>query len=99
MLEAAGALRTWRLATPPSAQVPVLAEAIGDHRSHYLDYEGPVSGGRGVVRRWDAGTLEWLPSTAVQLCFRLEGAQVRGECSLSRRESGVWELTINTPRV
>ncbi|TVQ31359.1 MAG: hypothetical protein EA376_09615 [Phycisphaeraceae bacterium] len=31
------------------------AEAIGDHRRAYLDYEGEVSGGRGHVRRVASG--------------------------------------------
>lgn len=32
-----------------------MAERIGDHRREYLDYEGPVSGGRGMVARVDSG--------------------------------------------
>jgi hypothetical protein len=50
MLSAGGVLKTWRLAAWPGA-----AEPIADHRLHYLDYEGPVSGGRGTVRRVLAG--------------------------------------------
>ena len=34
------------------------AEPIGDHRPVYLDYEGPVSGGRGRVRREASGVAE-----------------------------------------
>jgi hypothetical protein len=33
-------------------------QRIADHRSLYLDYEGPISGDRGVVRRLDRGTIE-----------------------------------------
>ncbi|MCS7272238.1 MAG: hypothetical protein NZ703_14240, partial [Gemmataceae bacterium] len=29
------------------------------------DYEGPVSGGRGTVRQWDAGVYEPLPAAPV----------------------------------
>ena len=29
---------------------------LGDHRREYLDYEGPVSGNRGWVRRVESGT-------------------------------------------
>ncbi|MFT5422297.1 MAG: hypothetical protein ACI89L_000054 [Phycisphaerales bacterium] len=32
------------------------AERIADHRAVYLDYEGPVSGGRGRVTRLASGT-------------------------------------------
>src|ERR1700730_7618701 len=59
MLQAGETLRTWRLAKAP--ELPgeaIVASAIGDHRPMYLDYEGPVSGGRGQVIRWDQGTYE-----------------------------------------
>jgi len=55
MLEAGGTLRTWRLLAEPAADRIIGAEALPDHRLHYLEYEGPVSGGRGTVTRWEAG--------------------------------------------
>jgi DNA polymerase Ligase (LigD) len=62
MLEVGSELRTWRLGKEP---VPlgdsIEATPLGDHRVAYLDYEGPVSGGRGTVRRWDRGVYETLP--------------------------------------
>ena len=85
MLEAGAVLRTWRLALPPRAGQDVPAEPLGDHRPLYLDYEGPVSGGRGQVRRWDWGTYSGtLPdakraSEPVELSFhgqRLKGRAV-----------------------
>ena len=54
MIEGNGALLTWRLSKPPTGAAQP-AVRIGDHRSAYLDYEGPVSGGRGAVRREDGG--------------------------------------------
>jgi hypothetical protein len=36
------------------------AEMIGDHRPAYLEYEGPVQGGRGHVRRLARGVVVWL---------------------------------------
>src|SRR5437764_266524 len=56
MLEAGGALCTWRLEAWPRDGVQIRAELIGDHRLAYLDYEGPVSGNRGRVERRDEGT-------------------------------------------
>ena len=35
---------------------PTCFERLPDHRREYLDYEGPVSGGRGHVRRIASGT-------------------------------------------
>lgn len=50
------ALLTWRCATWPPGLSAVEGPAIEltrlrDHRSQYLDYEGPVSGDRGQVLR------------------------------------------------
>ena len=56
MLEAGGVLRTWRLLSEPGPGRVVWAERLADHRIAYLEYEGPVSGGRGSVARWDYGT-------------------------------------------
>ena len=60
MLEAGDVLRTWRLAEIPRPGVTIRAESLGDHRKLYLDYEGPVVGNRGQVKRWDAGTYAAL---------------------------------------
>ncbi len=56
MLETAGVLKTWRWPTPYAGTF--FAEALPDHRLEYLEYEGPVSGGRGSVRCWDRGVYE-----------------------------------------
>lgn len=47
-LENGESLRTWRLSAPPETG-EVTAEPIGDHRTVYLDFEGPVSEDRGDV--------------------------------------------------
>ena len=64
----AGPLRTWRLIRWP-AEVGDAAEPIHDHRRRYLTYEGPISGGRGKVRRVAAGGADILadPPGAVRL--------------------------------
>jgi hypothetical protein len=56
LLEAGPVLKAWRLLAEPVPDAWVPAEPNADHRLMYLDYEGPVSGGRGEVRRWLAGT-------------------------------------------
>jgi hypothetical protein len=59
MLEdvALGSLRTWAVEVPltPGADLP--ARELATHRLVYLDYEGPISGDRGSVRRLDRGTF------------------------------------------
>jgi hypothetical protein len=96
MLEVGESLKTWRLAAPPGPGAgKIAATAIGDHRRAYLDYEGPVSGGRGTVRRWDLGSFEILsePEEAGRRwVVRLEGQHFRGKVALERVPSGEWEL-------
>ena len=94
MLETGDVLRTWRLAAPPEAGREMAAESLGDHRRAYLDYEGPVSGGRGTVRRWDAGTFQWITDEADQIEIRLEGEHYRGCAILRRRPDGNWHCSI-----
>jgi|YNPMSStandDraft_1061717.scaffolds.fasta_scaffold00672_2 hypothetical protein len=85
MLEQEGKLRTWALAAPPDTAGPIPAEALADHRLAYLDYEGPISGGRGQVRRWDAGLYEPLPPgdpNRPEEIYLLEGGRLRGQVHL-----------------
>lgn len=84
MLEDGDKLHTWRLAQAPDAVGPVDAEPLGDHRLAYLDYEGPLSGGRGEVRRWDHGEYDLLESTSQRIVVRLAGKRLRGEARLER---------------
>jgi hypothetical protein len=81
MLESGGILRTWRLAeeltgTPPHGGITV--EALPDHRIEYLTYEGPVSGNRGIVSQWDAGTYQTVSETEASMCLDLSGQRIRG---------------------
>jgi hypothetical protein len=100
LLEQGEKLRTWRLAQPPDAAGPIDAEALADHRLAYLDYEGPVSGGRGEVRRWDRGEYEVVESTSERLVVRLAGERLRGEASLERpAETAKWTFRLNSPSI
>jgi DNA polymerase Ligase (LigD) len=90
MLEAGGALRTWRLARPPEMAGAIIdAVALADHRLAYLDYEGPVSGGRGSVKRWDAGHYEHEADA-----LRLDGMRVRGVVRLTALGGDRWHLAV-----
>ena len=98
MLEAGSVLRTWRLLAPPSIGQTVPAAAIGDHRMMYLDYEGPVSGGRGRVTRWDAGSFQWQQDEPKRVAVLLEGRRCRGRIVLTGSEIGEWLLTFDEVR-
>jgi len=88
MLEQADSLRTWRLVRPPDRATSIEAEALANHRVAYLDYEGPVSGGRGTVERWDVGTYETVESTDDRLVVRLAGRKLDGFATLERLGNG-----------
>lgn len=85
MLERGDVLLTWRLVREPvdGSSLPIPAEKLGDHRRAYLDYEGPLSGGRGSVRRVDAGTFEFEAATPDEYEIRLGGGRLIGRFSLA----------------
>lgn len=82
LLEAGSALRSWRLLAEPACgrEVPVEVNAV--HRLIYLEYEGPVAGGRGTVERWDAGTFEWIEDLENRVEIELRGQRLQGRCSI-----------------
>lgn len=84
MLEQAGVLRTWRLLASPDEQRSA-AELLPDHRLAYLDYEGPVSGNRGEVRRWDRGEYALVDESETRLEIRLKGAILNGTVFLEQQ--------------
>ena len=87
-LEAGPVLRSWRILAPFPAAAPVPAEPIGDHRLLYLDYEGPVGGGRGMVTRVDAGTFTWQADEPDRLTVRLSGSRFVGTLTIHRAGAG-----------
>jgi hypothetical protein len=104
MLEVGTKLQTWALNELPrdwqldgdhSLAVcdasTVEAERLPDHRLAYLDYEGPVSGDRGSVRRLDVGTFCELPEP---MSFSLTGQVIRGRVDLQQLDGGnsKWQL-------
>jgi hypothetical protein len=96
MLEVGGVLRTWRLAEPPPPGERVAASASFDHRTIYLDYEGPVSGGRGAVKAWDRGTFEAQGdvSSAERVVVNLRGTRLNGTAVLERGAADEWWLAL-----
>ncbi len=105
MLEAGDVLQSWRLAQPPELGVVIeatrsafavaqpVATALGDHRAMYLDYEGPVSGGRGTVKRWDAGEFsDDADSVPEARRLSIRGARVQGGILLAKVDGNVWRF-------
>jgi hypothetical protein len=88
MLAAGQVLVTWQFASDPADLSPgAMLEGIriDDHRTFYLRHEGEVSGGRGQVRRVEAGTYARLdPHREECWRFRLDGRRMAGEYELRR---------------
>ncbi len=83
LLQSGEILRAWRLHAVPAPEVSVVAEPNHDHRLQYLEYEGPLSGGRGSVRRIDTGRMDWIVEDAQSVVVRLEGQRLAGELVLA----------------
>jgi hypothetical protein len=94
MLEEGGIFKTWRLSGVliPGQQV---AEALPAHRLHYLDYEGPVSGNRGSVRRMARGTYSFESVCPTESTLILQGDLI-GRLTLIPENEKRWRL-IWTP--
>ncbi|QDT25739.1 ATP-dependent DNA ligase [Gimesia panareensis] len=93
MLEEGDVLKTWRLPQPPEidpaldeSSLDLTAEELPDHRLVYLEYEGPVSGDRGEVTRWDRGTFTLLERSEDQLVALLTGEELAGRITLKKTD-------------
>jgi hypothetical protein len=104
MFEIDGALRTWAIGRMPDQGEPQSADALADHRLEYLTYEGPVSGERGSVTRWDAGTYQRsaeIPMVGGRVMgrddfrFKIVGTRLRGTIELTRGPDG-WDYRFLT---
>ena len=62
-------------------EIRCVATRLPDHRLAYLEYEGPVSGNRGVVRRIDSGKYEIDGNT-----IRFQGNIWHGTINLDTNE-------------
>jgi hypothetical protein len=74
------------LETLPDGTQTQPAEQLADHRLAYLEYEGPVSGDRGTVSRWDVGDYETLEESPTRLCVQVQGKHWRGKLTLERND-------------
>ncbi len=95
MIRRGDALATWQLATHPSeagTAGPLTARRLPDHRLAYLTCEGPVSRGRGEVRRVAEGTAEVHRADDAEWTFRLDSEAIAGEFALTRdpADPGRW---------
>jgi len=84
LVEDGASLRSWAVDAAIVAGEDLPARGLPPHRRIYLDYEGPISGGRGTVRAWDRGECvvrEWGEDGVV---LEVRGAQLVGVVGLRR---------------
>ena len=74
-LESGSKLSTWRLPHWPPREGDSFTP-LADHRRDYLEYEGPISGNRGSVKRVAAGHHEIVEYTPERILIRLESGVV-----------------------
>lgn len=82
-LEQGHTLATWQLAAHParlaSGEIAeITARRIADHRLAYLDYQGPISGGRGHVTRVDRGSCQTDSQRSDRWRVRFRGSVMIG---------------------
>jgi hypothetical protein len=96
MLEIGDVLKTWSLAVPPGIGGEQPAQLLPDHRLAYLDYEGPVSGDRGTVAQWDAGTYRLIDQSDETMIVELHGKRISGQATMTRATSdpSCWTLHV-----
>ena len=107
LLEEGEVLRGWRLAEEPMAGKPIVATSQVDQRVLYLDYEGPVSGNRGTVMRWDFGEYRLEPPSreasprasrvGAQLALQITGTRLHGRVELQQVSDENWIWTFEPP--
>lgn len=68
------------------------ATRIGEHRNRYMEFEGDIGGGRGVVRRLASADLRWTRcddgAFACEVDWPGGAARLRGR----RRDGDDWEI-------
>lgn len=105
MLQQDGALLTWSLLELPDGlggerrrhdEQPseVAATRLPDHRLLYLDYEGPISNGRGSVTRMAAGDFSYVAESNAFLDVQLQGDKCTAHVQLRRRCGDEWTLSV-----
>lgn len=95
LLETGESCRTWRLHSPPDSGGEIIAEQLPDHRLIYLTYEGPVSGNRGTVSLWDAGTYDTITFGSSEVRVRLSGRNLTGIAHITTSGDGSCRWTLH----
>lgn len=96
MLEAGEVLWTWALPELPRPDFEAVAERLADHRIVYLEYEGPISRGRGEVRRIISGEFEFESATEDRIHLRITSGELPRHVELVRQATSQrWKVRFD----
>ncbi len=73
----------------------ITARLLEPHRRDYLDYEGPVSKGRGRVKRYDRGEYTLLLHKKNLLSLMLRGERLTGKIEIRITSGDLYEIFFN----
>ena len=90
MLEEGETLLTWSFDEFPAAGIS--CKCLFNHRLRYLDYEGEISDGRGVVKRVESGTFDMIARMPEAFHITLRGKQLQGNFCLVQSDEDTWTL-------
>lgn len=93
MLQSGSSLLTWEIDQVPPSQQSLNAVQLPNHRLLYLDYEGPISDNRGVVRRVDQGRCDVEHQTVDRVIAHIVGQALGGSILFDRVNLEQWRLT------
>jgi hypothetical protein len=88
-------LTTFRSPAWPFSE-PIRVEKLADHRTAYLEYEGPISGDRGFVTRVLAGTCQVFPHIRHQFTVKLLTPQPAQLLRFEQSPGEYWVATVSS---
>ena len=94
LFEVGDVLRTFACLNEPTGRRSLHVELLDDHRLEYLDYEGPVSCGRGNVTRWDCGEFEVIEESAEHWLVDVRGRRWNGRVRFTADGDHRWTVTV-----
>ena len=91
MLESPNGLLTWASPPFPAGILKWEVTPLPVHRAMYLDYEGPISGNRGYVRRFDRGEFRTQDRQLRAVMLECVGHVLQGQMLFEVHPNGrVW---------
>jgi len=97
LFEKGNKLAAFRI-TSPIFSTPQSAIQNFDHRKIYLNYQGPISKNRGIVKMWDKGNYDIKKEIKNLLVIKLSGKKSKATITLKLKsaEQGInalWEIS------